>query len=35
MVRYDVLVSGGRREGGFIIEEMNERVFGKSVVFLD
>ena len=33
--RYEVPVSGGCREGGFIMEEVNERVFGKSVVFLD
>lgn len=35
IVRYEVLVSRGCREGGFIIEQVNERVFGKSVVFLN
>lgn len=35
VVRYEVLVPGGCGEGGFIIEKVNERVFGKSIVFLD
>jgi len=33
--QYEVLVSWGCREGSFVIEEVNEGVFGKSVVFLD
>ena len=34
IIRYEVLVSWGGGEGSFVIEEVDERVFGKSVVFL-
>jgi hypothetical protein len=35
IVWYEVVVSWGGREGSFVIEKVDERVFGKSVVFLD